>query len=834
MRFILGRKAGRPLIILGLAALLAALAWAYCARGPQGQLPLTREERLWLAVHPVIRLGATPSTRPLEFFGEKARYMGMVADYMALLEQRLDVHFKVVETTNLNKLLKMAEDREVDAIASFRANPAAMDNMLFTKPYLEIPTVILVNKSMKKYLRLEEMSDMDLALPKDYAVIDYVRKYYPKIHIQPVYNYLAALLHVSFDEIDATIISLPQASYFIEEKGITNLRVSGHTDYKIYSRIATRSDWPTLNSILQKGIDSITHQEHRQIYRRWVTLDQHYISFLLHNKQFWGYLGGVILVVSLFIVSIIYWNRTLHRRVNERTRELKQELEHRMRLLTAIEQAHDGIFILDTRGLVEYINPAFARMSGYTLEELKGGHIEIVRSDEQGPEFFRNIWKVLGRGELWKGQTTYRRKDGGLYEVDQSISPIHNSAGELTGYVEVARDITERLQMERQLRQSQKLEELGTLAGGIAHDFNNILAAIQGYAELSLPAVEPGTRAHANLTHIHNVAARAKEMVYQILVFSRRREPKKSLIRLAPLLREVVDFLRTSLPSTIDIRLDMDAADASVMGDPGQVHQVVTNLGTNAAYAMQDNGGLLSISLSRVPARDCDVPPSAEGPLSGDVLRLRVADTGQGIPDDVIGRIYDPFFTTKPQGKGTGMGLSMVHGIVGSMGGQITVDSKPGQGTTFDIYLPEAEGAADEADEEQGEIVTGRGRILFVDDEEDVVNVGEQMLTDLGYTVTGVPDALAALDVFRRSPRDFDLIITDQTMPHLTGHRLAKAAHAVRPDLPIILCSGFSSALRDIRTGDHGIRAILTKPFSMAELSVSVAEALRPRAGDTA
>ncbi|QJB57377.1 transporter substrate-binding domain-containing protein [Pseudodesulfovibrio sp. zrk46] len=818
-------KEPKHLLITAVATILLVLTAAWYFYAPRTDLKLTSEEKAWLAQHRVIRLGATPSTRPLEYFGEKAEYMGMVADYMALLEDRLGIRFEVQESTNLKKLLKMAEDRKLDVIASFRANPADIDYMLFSRPYLEMPTVILVNKNQKEFLRLEDMSDMDLALPKSYAVIDYVRKYYPKIHIQPVYNYLAALLHVSFDEIDATIISLPQASYFIEEKGITNLRVAGHTNYKIYSRIASRSDWPILNSILQKGVDSITENEHNAIYRKWVTLDQHYISFLLHNKQFWGYLGGGILLIILFIISIIYWNRTLHRRVNERTLELRQELEARMRLLAAIEQAQDGIFILDTQGMVEYINPSFAKMTGYVLDELKGRHIEIIRSDKHSPEFFHEIWETLTRGDVWEGHTIYSRKDNTLFEVDLIVSPLHNSAGELTGYVEVARDVTERNQMEKQLRQSQKLEELGTLAGGIAHDFNNIIGAIQGYAELALPSVELESRAHVNLKNILNAASRAKEMVHQILIFSRRKEPEKRLISLPPLMREVVNFLKTSLPSTIDVRLTLGTEEASVMGDPTQIHQVITNLGTNAAYAMQDEGGTLSITLDRMTMEQDGLTVSSNL-KAGTYLRLRVIDTGNGIPEDVMSRIFDPFFTTKPQGKGTGMGLSMVHGIVGSLNGEITVTSSD-KGTTFTILLPEALGKPQVQTVTASKMITGQGRILLVDDEIDMVQVGEQMLNNLGYTVTGVSDSLDAVDIFRRAPQDFDLIITDQTMPHLTGDRLAKAVHVMRPDLPIILCTGFSASLKNIKKGEHGIRDILMKPFSMAELSEAVAKSLK-------
>ncbi|MGE4470610.1 MAG: transporter substrate-binding domain-containing protein [Desulfovibrio sp.] len=785
---------------------------------------LTREERQWLEEHPVVRLGVTPSTRPLEYFGDKAQYKGMVADYMHLLSDRLGVRFEVVEATNLKSLLSKAEAREVDMIAAFWGNPATIKYMRFTRPYLVMPTVILVNKNLTRYLTLEDMQDMDLALPRSNAVIDYVRKYYPKIHIQPVYNYLAALLHVSFDEIDATIISLPQASYFIEEKGITNLRVAGHTDYRLYNRIATRADWPMLNSILQKGLDSISEAEHDRIYRKWVTLDQHYITFLLHNKVFWIYFISITLLILLFIGFIVAWNRILRRRVNASTLELKKELNARMRLLAAIQQAQDGIMIIDRERTINYVNPSFERMSGYTKEELCGGHVSRIRSDRHDPEFYDRLWESLERGEVWRGQTTYCNKSGEYYEVDQSISPVYDDDGRITSFVEVARDITERLRMEKQLRQSQKLEELGTLSGGIAHDFNNILAAILGYAELALPTLEADSRGRANMERIQSVALRAKEMVNQILVFSRRREPTRRRVDMLALFGEVINFLEISLPSTIALRSVADVEHAWVLGDSSQVHQVITNLGTNAAYAMRSRGGVLELRLER--ARINTSVMLTSGLLEpGDYLRLTVADTGTGIPENVLSRIFDPFFTTKPQSKGTGLGLSMVHGTVMSMGGGIHVTTREGQGTTFVIYLPEVRPAAGQERLPRQESVSGQGHVLFVDDEEDMVRVGEQILSDLGYTVTGLTDSREALKRFQDAPESFDLLITDQTMPGLTGDRLLEAVHRIRPDLPVILCTGYAASL-DMAGPGIDVKSVLMKPFDMARLSQTVARAL--------
>ncbi|UZP67875.1 transporter substrate-binding domain-containing protein [Desulfovibrio mangrovi] len=789
--------------------------------------PLTFEERVWLTEHDkTFVVAATPASRPLEYLDEYGEYRGMVADYMHLLEERLHVKFKIVEPDNMKQLLDMAKNREIDMIAAFAGNPARIDYMQFTKPYLELPTVILVNKSQKDFLTLETMREkrMELALPNEYAVIDYIHKYYPTIHIQPVYNYLAALLHVSFDEIDATIISLPQASYFIEDKGITNLRVAGHTEFAIFNRIAVRSDWPILARIMQKGLDSITPAEQSTIYRRWVRLDQNYMSFFLQNKRFWFYVAGSVLFVIFTFVSIIIWNRTLQRRVQQRTEELKKELKDRMRMLAAMEQTEDGIFILDTQGYVEYTNPSFQAMTGYSEAELKGRHIAMVRSDRHDDSFYRSIWDNIGKGEVWRGQTTYKRKDGSLLEGDLSITPVLDDEGKVINIVEVVRDITEKLRMETRMRQSQKMEELGTLAGGIAHDFNNIIAAISGYAELALPSVSPDSRAASNLERIRKVAARAREMVNQILVFSRRREPERRRVELAPLIHEVLNLLRTSLPSTITIEADLQA-EGTLMADPSQIHQIIMNLGTNAAYAMRETGGVLRVSTRPRTLTERDITPTSQL-VPGRYIQLEVSDSGSGIPADLLNRIFDPFFTTKPQGEGTGMGLAMVHGIIGSMGGEITARSKEGKGTAFTLLLPLAGKADAEVAGEEEAAVHGQGRILLVDDEEDLVAINSQLLEDLGYKVTGLTDSRAALERVAATPDAFDLIVTDQTMPGLTGSKLAESVYAIRPDLPVILCTGYSEALRSIREGQHGIRKIMLKPFELAEFSRIVREVL--------
>ncbi len=826
-------KSSSPASLVSVLIILSALLLLVLLRvipvlAQQADL-LSAQERQWLGdlERPLV-LAATPANRPLEYLDEHGLYQGMVADYIRVLEKSLALRIRVVEPENMVELLRMARAREIDLIAAFAGNPAAVDHMEVTRPYLVLPTTILVNRSRTdQFLTLADMEDrgMELALPKEYAVIDYVRKYHPGIHIQPVYNYLAALLHVSFDEIDATIISLPQASYFIEDKGITNLRVAGHTDYRIYNRIAVRSDWPMLVSVLQKGLDGISRAEHAAIYNRWIRLDQNYLSLLLRSRRVWTYGGAVVLLVLLTFSGIMLWNRTLRRRVNAATAELKQELRSRQRMHTAIEQAQDGIFMLDPEGTLVYSNPAFLGMLGYDEKDLLGNPIAMLRHSKHDEAFYRQIWDHLRKGKTWSGQGSYRRKDGSELAGDLSISPVLNEQGEVVNIVEVVRDVTEKLKMEARLRQQQKMEELGTLAGGIAHDFNNIVAAILGYTELALAGTQQDSAVQRNLERIRKVAGRAREMVNQILVFSRRREPERRRVELAVVASEVLNLLRSSLPSTIEIRVEALAAGA-VKGDPSQVHQLIMNLGTNAGYAMRATGGILSLSLKPL---DLDAGQSSvTHPLApGPYMQLELSDTGQGIDPGVQERIFDPFFTTKPQGEGTGMGLAMVHGIVASMGGEISVRSTPGQGTSFKILLPKLDqaGEAQEQVPATPESPRGQGRILLVDDDNDILAIGTEFLEGLGYQVTATADSREALGLFR-SPESFDLVVTDQTMPGLTGERLAEAIHAECPELPIILCTGYSERIRHLNPSQLGIRKILIKPFELADLSLAVRESL--------
>jgi signal transduction histidine kinase/DNA-binding response OmpR family regulator len=376
-----------------------------------------------------------------------------------------------------------------------------------------------------------------------------------------------------------------------------------------------------------------------------------------------------------------------------------------------------------------------------------------------------------------------------------------------------------RARLESQLRQAQKMEAVGTLAGGIAHDFNNILTGILGNTELARFDLPENHPSHEALDELLRAAHRARDLVSQILTFSRQREQKRAVVQLWPVVCEVLKLLRASLPATIEINTHTAPQCPSVLADPSQIHQVVMNLCTNAAQAMSEKGGTLEVKQSAVDV-DTDIATMNPQLRTGRYICLSVTDTGHGMDAVTLERIFEPFFTTKPPGQGTGLGLSVVHGIMQNHDGAITVYSEPGAGTTFNLYFPAVESEATSTPAALKSLPTGNGQhVLFVDDEAAVVQLGSSILIRAGYVVTGTTNPREALGLFMAAPEKFDLVITDLTMPRMTGTALSAELLRVRPDLPVILITGFASGMDDSKARELGIRALLHKPFSMHELA---------------
>ncbi len=416
--------------------------------------------------------------------------------------------------------------------------------------------------------------------------------------------------------------------------------------------------------------------------------------------------------------------------------------------------------------------------------------------------------------------------DGRVKFVHERCETRYDADGRPTVSLGTVQDITERRQaeqtrftLEAQLRQAQKLEALGTLVGGIAHDFNNILTAILGHAELLASELPAGSTLRAGVDSILDASHRARDLVQQALTFSRRREQERKVITLQPVVLEALQMLRPSLPTSIEIRTLVTDEQACVLADATQVHQGVMNLCTNAAHAMRDTGGVLSVTYDIVQVDDADVRRHP-GLTAGRYARLTVADTGHGMDAATVDRIFDPFFTTKAPGEGTGLGLAVTHGIMQAHDGHVIVSSEPGVGTSFSLYFPVSGEAVPEPLDEHRDVPRGRGEhILVVDDEPILVSLALRMLTQLGYRATGHTRPADALEEFRRDTGNFDLVMSDLTMPQMSGIELAAQLRRERPDIPVVLTSGYGGALGSEELRRAGVRELLGKPFTLRTMA---------------
>lgn len=502
--------------------------------------------------------------------------------------------------------------------------------------------------------------------------------------------------------------------------------------------------------------------------------------------------------------------------------------EDRIRLAAAIDQASETIMITDPEGYIQYVNPAFEKTTGYTCKEAIGQHAHFLNSGKEKPSFYEKLWNTLRQGNTWSGHFTNKHKDGSLFEEEATVSPVKNSDGEITNFVAVKRDVSREVSLEKQLRQAMKMEAIGTLSGGIAHDFNNILAAIIGYSEMAKAQLPAGDPIAKDLDQVLRAGRRATDLVKQILTFSRQGEEDLKPFKVQIIIKEVLKMLRSTLPTTIQIKENIAVNSSPILADSTQIHQVLMNLCTNAKHALGNKGGSLSISLSEVyvtesePIVDC---PQLE---HGTYLDIEISDTGCGMDRRTQEKIFDPFFTTKETGQGTGLGLSVVHGIIKQHKGEITVVSESNRGTTFHIYLPVINEKEVSAEQVVNEIIVGGSEgILLVDDEPVVAHMLERVLNHLGYTVTVFSSSTEALDSYKKNPDAFDLVITDMTMPEMTGTELSQKLLALRADLPVILCTGFSEALDEAKVKSFGIREYVMKPVDKYTLAKTIRRALK-------
>lgn len=520
--------------------------------------------------------------------------------------------------------------------------------------------------------------------------------------------------------------------------------------------------------------------------------------------------------------TLLQTNARLKAEIEERQKAERslRESERRFRML--FDNLFDAQLLMDADGRIRDVNRAACRLMSCSRDNLCGRLVtDLFPEDEAG--------KI-------QGAFTDAARDGMAYIEDAILREKKHTRIPVEGggvgldmdgsrhVIFSLRDISHRKQLQSQLQQAQKMEAMGSLASGISHDFNNILSAIMGYTEIVRMDLSADSLACRNLDQVLAASNRAKNLVQQILTFSRQADSVNKPVKVSGVITEALKLIRVTLPASINLQQWLESR-SYVRCDPTQIHQICINLCSNAGHAMEEDGGLLEVRLTDIVLDD-DFASVHPGVTPGPHILLSVADTGKGIPEPVLGKIFDPFFTTKAPGKGTGMGLSMVHGIVAATGGAISVESRVGQGCCFKVYLPVLTEPVAESSLAHPVMKTGTERILFVDDEKFQADLAMQALGRLGYNVVARTSSVEALALFRRDPAAFDLVITDLTMPQLAGKALAKKMHELRPDLPIILSSGFSISISDEAASSMGFSAYLKKPLVMRELAAAVREVL--------
>lgn len=511
--------------------------------------------------------------------------------------------------------------------------------------------------------------------------------------------------------------------------------------------------------------------------------------------------------------------------INEITLQKHVEMEH-AKLAAVVTQSSDAILITDTEGKIEYVNPAFEEVTGYSKEEVLGLKPNLLKSGQHNDDFYRWLWETITEGKVWRGEMINRKKNEQLYPIRSTISPIQNSAGVIVNYMGIQRDVTWETQLEAQLRQSQKMEALGTLAGGIAHDFNNILASILIATEMAMLNLNTDRNVLKDLKQIQSASMRASDLVKQILTFSRTDHSPLRPVRLAKEIREALEMVQISIPRKVQLIQNLSEEDYWVRANPVQIHQIMVNLCTNACHAMEETGGTLEVKLEQIACTKENFPLKySKQPWQ--CAKITVRDTGKGIKHELLDKVFDPFFTTKEVGKGTGLGLSVVHGIVEHHNGLIRLASQVGKGTEVYIYLPMVE--HQEPLEKPRETVLNqkRGHILLVEDEIDLRLHLKDYLITLGFTVTSCSDGKEAWEYFQDNPDQFSLVLTDQSMPQMSGKELLERIGQRAPQLPVILMTGYGEAISEQESLSLGISQFLIKPVPLAELKRALAECLR-------
>ncbi len=615
-----------------------------------------------------------------------------------------------------------------------------------------------------------------------------------------------------------SLVELSPEAVFVHQNGL--IKYINNSGVKIFGTSDPQEliDRPVMD-LIHQDFHETEHSSIEEVYKNKSTLPPKELKYLkLDKESFTVESTGAYIEYSGKPAML-----TIIRDITERQYAENALRESEEKFRNIAENSLVGVNIIQDDILI-YVNPKFAEIFDYSISEfLNNMHFsQLVYPKDLGIVKKNINERISGKTQSVNYAFRGVKKSGEIVYVE-----IFGSAIKMNGkpaVLGIILDTTDRKKLERELQQAQKLESIGNLAGGIAHDFNNILSSIIGFTELALYDVEKGTPLEDNLNEVYTAGIRATDLVKQILAFARQSEEEQRPIQISMIAQEVLKFIRSTIPSTIEIKQNIESQ-SMVLGNKSQVHQIFMNLCTNAAQSMEDNGGILKVDLTDI--NQMELPPDLKADLKADnYIKLTVSDDGYGIPDGIIDSIFEPYFTTKNVGKGTGMGLALVHGIVESYRGKITVRSEINKGSIFTIYLPTTKKSKIERKSDTEKLPVGNERILVVDDELPIAKMVSRILESLGYRVTIRTSSIEALELFRSKSYDFDLVITDMTMPNMTGDDLTKALLEIRDDIPVILLTGYSNKISEDSATQTGIKAFAYKPILKAKLAKIVRKIL--------
>jgi PAS domain S-box-containing protein len=825
--------------------------------GNNHELRLTAEEKAWLAAHPSIRIRISRNYPPFEFF-KQGHFQGLAYDHLVLIGKQLGIEFQPTPDMPWKDALESIKSKNgVDAILMITYDKSRESYLEFTRNYLSFPQVIITRKDSKFVSSVKDLAGGSVTTENGFIEAEKLRVDVPEITVIETRDTITSLETVATGKADGYVGNLAVASYLIEKNGLTNLKIAAPSIYPedTYA-IGVRKDWPELARIMDKALAAIPREEHQRIDQKWLSVRyEHGIRTIDVVK--W------VLAVSLFLFMFIV---QLRRMVRKRTMELKQEIgerklaEEALRTsrnqlreqnieLTSIEKVirHQLAETLVTQkalkvnedkfravfdhspaiiflksfpdGVFYEVNQACIESLGYTNVELLG-----KSTHELGvwiyPEDRANFIETLQRNSIVSEMVTLlKNKDGTKINVllSAELLEIDDNRYCLT----VVQDITKRLQLEEQLRQQQKLESIGTLAGGIAHDFNNILTPIMMLSEMSFKKLENDPEMLKRMQTIHESAIRGASLTHQILAFSR-----KQVLQLLPLnlnneVEGMLKMLSRLIPESIAIELQLTQEKCSVKADSSQMQQVILNLVVNARDAMPD-GGRINISTELLEIDEPRAWTHGSIPV-GRYVQLSITDTGKGMDAETRKRLFEPFYTTKGLGCGTGLGLSTVYGIIKQHSGEISVYSELNIGSSFRVYIPFFEADTTVMPAKETAILRGFGEVLLVEDDGDILELTKDILTVNGYSVTTAPNGLVAVQI-ARTLKHIDLLLTDVVIPGMNGKELHQKLVADHPDVKVLFMSGYPAGSGSLQEVFNGSRHFLAKPFSVKQLLEKVAE----------